>query len=147
MIFVLEQKRRLLFIVHFFIIVALTWEFPWKNLFNLDPFVTASEFCEWADVDFDVCIPHRNYQFKLHSSLSFLAFYVASIVYTSHFSPLHQQSKFSRSKFKDRETSKRWKRVLDLLNLHMLIKEDSVSPRRKFFLATFGKLLIKFQEM
>ena len=26
----------------------------------------------------------------------------------------------------------------------MLIKEESVSPRRKLFLATFGKLLIKF---
>ena len=106
--------------------------------------VTASEFCEWADVDFDVCIPHRNYQFKLHSSSSFLAFYVASIVHVSHFSPLYHQSKFSRSKFKHRETSKRWKRVLDLLNLRMLIKEERVSPRRKFLLATFGKLLIKF---
>ena len=147
MIFVLEQKRRLLFIVHFFIIVPLTWEVPWKNLFNLDPFVTASEFCEWADVDFDVCIPHRNYQFKFHSSSSFLAFYVASTVYVSHFSPLHQQSKYSISKFKQRETSKRCKRVLDLLNLHKLIKGDSVPPHKKFFLATFGKLLIKFQEM
>ena len=106
--------------------------------------MTSSKFCERADVDFDACIPHRNYQFKLHSSSSFLAFYVASIVYVSHFSPLHQQSKFSISKFKHRETSKRCKRVLDLLNLHMLIKEESVSPCRKFFLATFGKLLIKF---
>ena len=106
--------------------------------------MTSSKFCERANVDFDACIPHRNYQFKLHSSSSFLAFYVASIVHVSHFSPLYQQSKFSISKFKHRETSICCKRVLDLLNFHVLIKEESVSPCRKFFLATFGKLLIKF---
>ena len=41
---------------------------PWKDIFKLGASAAASEFCEWVRVGIDVCIPHRKYQVKPHSS-------------------------------------------------------------------------------
>ena len=41
---------------------------PWEDIFKLSASAAASEFCEWVQVGIDVCIPHRKYQVKPHSS-------------------------------------------------------------------------------
>ena len=44
---------------------------PWEDIFKLSASAAASEFCEWVQVGIDVCIPHRKYQVKPHSSMVF----------------------------------------------------------------------------
>ena len=44
---------------------------PWEDIFKLST-SAASEICKWFQVGIDVYIPHRKYQVKPHSSLSFL---------------------------------------------------------------------------
>ena len=44
---------------------------PWEDIFKLGASAAASEFCEWVQVGIDVCIPHRKYQVKPHSSMVF----------------------------------------------------------------------------
>ena len=39
---------------------------PWENIFKLGASAAASEFCEWVQVEIDVCIPHHKYQVKPH---------------------------------------------------------------------------------
>ena len=39
---------------------------PWKDIFKLGASAAASEFCEWVQVEIDVCIPHHKYQVKPH---------------------------------------------------------------------------------
>ena len=41
---------------------------PWEDIFKLSTSAAASEFCELVQVRIDVCIPHRKYQVKPHSS-------------------------------------------------------------------------------
>ena len=43
-------------------------DIPWEDIFKLGASTAASEFCEWVQVGIDVCIPHRKYQVKPHSS-------------------------------------------------------------------------------
>ena len=58
---------------------------PWEDIFKCSASAAASEFCDWAQVGIDVCIPHRKYQVKHHSSPSFSAACAAAIVYRNHF--------------------------------------------------------------
>ena len=53
-------------------------DIPWEDIFKLS---TASEFCEWVQVEIAVYIPHRKYQVKHHSSPWFSAACAAAIVY------------------------------------------------------------------
>ena len=77
----------------------------------------ASKFCERVQV------PHPKYQVKPDSSPWFSAAYAAAIVYRNHFSRLYQQNKSTESKVKFRQASNHWKRVLELPNVHVLIKQ------------------------
>ena len=86
---------------------------PWEDIFKLGASAAASEFCEWVQVEIDVCIPHRKYQVKLHSSPWFSAACAAAIVHKNHFFCLYQKDKFSDSKVKIRQASNPCKRVLE----------------------------------
>ena len=66
---------------------------PWEDIFKLDASAVASEFCEWFQVGTDVCIPHRKYQVKPHSSPWFSAACAAAIVHRNHFFCLYQKDK------------------------------------------------------
>ena len=59
----------------------------------------ASEFCEWIQVGIDVCIPHRKYQVKPHSSPWLTAVCAAAI--------LHKKIFLFESKIKFRQASDR----------------------------------------
>ena len=75
---------------------------PWEDIFKLSASAAASEFCEWVQVGIDVCIPHRKYQVKPHSSPWFSAACATAIVHRNHFFHLHQREKSSDSKVKFR---------------------------------------------
>ena len=87
---------------------------PWEDIFKLSASAAASEFCEWVQVGTDVCIPHRKYQVKPHSSLWFSAASAAAIVHRNHLLCLFQQNKSSGAKVKFRQASDRCKRVLHI---------------------------------
>ena len=70
---------------------------PWEDIFKLSASAAASEFCEWVQVGIDVCIPHRKYLVKRHSSPWFSAACAAVIVHRNHFFHLYQQNKSSES--------------------------------------------------
>ena len=40
---------------------------PWENIFKFSVSATATEFCEWVQVEIKVYIHHRKYQVKPHS--------------------------------------------------------------------------------
>ena len=107
-------------------------------MLNLSASAAASDLCEWVQVRIDVYIPHHKCHVKPHSSAAF----AATIVHRNHFFPLQQQNKSSESKRKFRQSSSKW--FLKLLNLHMLIKEKSLSLPRNLDLGTSAKLPIKF---
>ena len=89
---------------------------PWEDIFKLSASAAASEFCEWVQVGIDVCIPHRKYLVKRHSSPWFSAACAAAIVHRNHFFRLYrlyQQNKSSESQVKFRQASNRCKRVLE----------------------------------
>ena len=86
---------------------------PWEDIFKLGASATASEFCEWVQVEIDIYMPHRKYQLKAHSSPWFSAACAAAIVHRNHFFRLHQREKSSDSKVQFRQASKRCKRVLE----------------------------------
>ena len=71
---------------------------PWKDIFKLGASAAASKFCEYVLFGIDVCIPHRKYQVKPHSSPWFSAICAAAIVHRNHFFCLHQKDKSSESK-------------------------------------------------
>ena len=68
----------------------------------------------------------------------------ATIVHRNYFFCLYQQNKSSEFKIKFRQASNHCKRVLELLNLHMLLKQKNPSLPRNLVLGTFGKLLTVF---
>ena len=109
-----------------------------RNL-TLGAATAASAFCEWAQVGIDVYILHVAI---LHPW--FPAVCAAAEVYRNHFFHLYQQNKF----FHVKESSERLvivvKRFLKLPNLHMLIKQKSLSFPENLPLGTFGELLIVF---
>ena len=53
---------------------------PWEDIFKLSASVTASEFCEWVQIEIDVYIPHQKYQVKPHLSPWFSASCTVAIV-------------------------------------------------------------------
>ena len=102
----------------------------------------SSEFCECVQVGIDVYIPHRKYHVKPHSSPWFSAACADAIVHRNNFFHFFQQNKSWESKGKFRQANNHCKRFLKLPNLHMLIKQKSVSLARNLSLRTSGKLLI-----
>ena len=96
-----------------------------------------SHFCEWFLVGTDVYIPHRKYQVKPHSSPWFLAACAAAIVHRNHFFCLHQQNKSFESKVRFRETTNRWKRVLEAAQLAYTnkTKESKLDSRDFWWIA------------
>ena len=86
---------------------------PWEDIFKLGASAAASEFCEFVLVGIDVCIPHRKYQVRHHSSSWFSAACAAAIVQRKHFFHLYQKDKSSDSKVKLRQASNDCKRVLE----------------------------------
>ena len=68
----------------------------------------------------------------------------SSLVHRNNFFRLFQKDKSFKFRVKFRQTSNHCKRVLEAANLHMLIKQESLSLRRNLALGTFGKLLIVF---
>ena len=74
---------------------------PWKDILKLGASVAARELCEWIQVGIDVCIVHRKYQVKPHSSPCFSAA-CAAIAHRNHFFCLYQKDKSSASNVKFR---------------------------------------------
>ena len=89
---------------------------PWEAIFKLGTSAAAGEFFGWVQAGIDVCIPHRKYQVKPHSSPWFSAACAAAIVRRNHFFCLYQREKSSDSKVKFRQASNRCKRVLEAAN-------------------------------
>ena len=117
---------------------------PWEDIFKLRGSAAASEFYEWIQVGIDVYIPHMKYQVKPHPPSWFSAACAAAIAHRNHFFCLCQKNKSSASKVKFRQAINRYKGLLKLPNLHMLIKQKSQLLIRNLALVTFGKLLIVF---
>ena len=90
---------------------------PWEDIFKLSASAAASEFCECVQVGIDVCMPHRKYHVKPHSSPRFSAACAAAIVHRNHFFRLYQQNKSSESKMKFRQANNCCKRVLEAAKL------------------------------
>ena len=88
-------------------------DFPWEDILKLGASIAASEFCERVQVEIDVYIPHRKYQFKPHSSPWFSAACAVAIVHRNHFFHLNQKDKSSDSKVKFKQASNCGKRVLE----------------------------------
>ena len=104
---------------------------PWEDIFKLGASAAASEFCEWVQVGIDVCLPHRKYQVKPHSSPWFSAACPAAIVHRNHFFCLYQQNKSSESKVKFRQASNHCKRVLEAAKLAYATKtKESIASQK-----------------
>ena len=116
----------------------------WEEIFKLSASAATREFCKWVQVGIDVCIPHRKYQVKPHSSPLFSAACAAAIVHRNPFFRLYQRDKSSDSKVKFRRLVIVTKGFLKLSNLHMLIKQKSPFLPRNLALGNFGELLMLF---
>ena len=121
------------------------WEmFHGKIFLNSVPLLLLVNIYEWVDVEIDVYISHCKYQVKSPSSPWSSATCPAVIVCRNHFFCLYQQNKTSESKESSDRLAIFAKGFLELPNLHMLIKQKSLSLPRNLTLGTFGKLLIVF---
>ena len=103
---------------------------PWDDIFKFSASATASKFCDRFQVEIDVYIPHCKYWVKPHSSPWFSAACAAAIVNRNHFFSLYQHSKTFESKVCSYRLLIVPKRSLNLLNLHLLIKQKSPSLSR-----------------
>ena len=84
-------------------------------------------FCEWVDL----CIPHKKYQVKPHSSLRLSTACPAVIIHRNHFFRLYQKDKSSDSKVKFRQASNRCKRVLEAAKLAYANKtKESITSQK-----------------
>ena len=90
---------------------------PWEDICKLSASAGGGELCEWVQVEIDVYIPHPKYRVKPHLFPWFLAAFDAAIVHKNHFFRLYQQNKSSESKVKFKQTSNRYKRVLEAVKL------------------------------
>ena len=79
---------------------------PWEDIFKLGASAAASEFCELVQVGIDLCIPHRKYQTKRHSSPWFSSFFIC----TNKINLLNPKEKF-------RQASNHCKKVLEAAKL------------------------------
>ena len=105
---------------------------PWEDIFKLSASAAASEFFEWVQVGINVCIPHRKYQVKPHSSPWFSTACAAATVHRNHFFHLYQQNKSSESKVKFRQASNLWKRVLEAAKLTYASKtKESITSQKR----------------
>ena len=64
-----------------------------EDIFKLRTSAAASEFCEWVQVEIDVCIPRHKYQIKSHSSPKISVACATVIVYRNQSFCLYQQNK------------------------------------------------------
>ena len=119
-------------------------DIPWDDIFKVGASVAASEFCEWIQVGIDVYTPHREYQIKSHSSLTFSAACAAAIICRKHFFVCIKTINLLILKKSSDRLVIIAKGFLKLPNLRMLIKQKSPSLPRNLALRTFGKLLIVF---
>ena len=87
-----------------------------------------------------VYIPCRKYQVKPHSSPWFLASCAATIVYRNHFFRFHQKDKSSDYKVKFRQTSNRYKRVLEAAKLAFANKTKESITSQKFGSCDFWQI-------
>ena len=84
-----------------------------------------------VQVGIDVCITHRKYQVKPHSSPWLSAACAAAIVDRNHFFRLYQQNKPSESKVKFRQASNHCKRVLEAAKLEYATKtKESITSQK-----------------
>ena len=113
-------------------------------IFKLGASAATSEFCEWVHVGIDVCIPHRKYQVKPHSSPWFSAACAAAIVHRNHFFHLYQKEKSSDSKVKFRQARNCCKRILEAAKFAYGNKTKSPVLPRNLALVTSGELLVVF---
>ena len=102
----------------------------WEDIFKLSASAAASEFCEWVQVVIDVYIPHNTYQVNPHSSPWFSVACPSSLVHRNHFFCLYQQNKSSESKESSDRLAIIAKEFLKLPNLHMFIKQDSITSQK-----------------
>ena len=103
---------------------------PWDGIFKFSASATASKFCERFQVEIDVYIPHCKYWVKPHSSPWFSVVCTAAIVNRNHFFSLYKHNKTFGSKVCSDRLLIVPKRSLNLLNLHLLIKQKSPSLSR-----------------
>ena len=76
------------------------------------------------------CIyPSKKYQVKLHSSPRFSAVCAAAITHRNHFFRLYQQYKFSASRFKFKQASDRWKKILEVSKVAYAFKKEAVTSK------------------
>ena len=98
---------------------------------SLNSSAAASEFCEWVQVGIDVCIPHRKYHIKPHSSPWFSGACAAAIAHRNQLFSLYQQNKSSESKIKFRQASNSYKRVLEAAKLAYATKaKESITLQK-----------------
>ena len=101
---------------------------PWEDIFKFGASAAASEFCEWVQVGYDVCIPHRKYEVKPHPSPWFSAACAAVIIHRNRFYCSYQQHKYFKSKGKFRQASNCYKTVLEAVKLSYANKtKDSIT--------------------
>ena len=114
-----------------------------EDIFTLSAFAAASEFCEWVQVEIDVYFPHCKYQVKphLHGFLLLLllqwSIKITFFVCTNRINLLKLKESLDRIVIIA-------KGFLKLLNLHMLIKQKSLSLSRNLALRAFRELIKVF---
>ena len=124
-----------------FVIICLR-DVPWEDIFKLGASAGASEFCDWVQFGIDVCIPHRKYQVKPHSSPWFPAACAAAMVHRNHFFCLYQREKSSDSKVKFRQASNCCKRVLEATKLAYANKTKESITSQKHSSCDFWPIIV-----
>ena len=103
----------------------------WKDIFKLNVATATSNFCEWVQVEIDVCIPHHKYQVKPHSFPWFSVACAAAICHRNHFFRLYKQNKSSEPKVRSRQSSNCCKRVLEAAKLAYATKtKESITSQK-----------------
>ena len=98
---------------------------PWEDIFKLGG--PSAKFCEWVQFRIDI--------------VWFSAAFAATIVQKSHFLYFSQHNKSSAFKVKFRRTSNCCKKVSEVTNLAIQIKQKSGSFFRKLGLVTFRECI------
>ena len=126
-------------------VFVITWEiFHGRISLNSAFLLLLANFFGWVQVEINVYIPQCKYHIKSYSSIWFSAACAAATVHRNYFFCLYQQNKSYESKWKFRQANSCCKRVLQLPNLHMLLKQLSLSLPRNVTLGIFFKLPIMF---
>ena len=114
-------------------------DIPCENVCKFGASTAASEIYEWFQVGIDVYIPDCEYQVKPYSYPWFAAASTAAILHRNHFfvctngiNPLNLKESTDRLVIVTKE-------ILKLPNLHMLIKQESLSHPRNLTPRTFGR--------